>query len=682
MAMASRWHRRVFSPGVAKVQMMNLRILGMLAILGTATVASLHAQDKPPSTPAPKKEVPSSSTPTPPSSPAGQDRSQPTDAPKKNEPGLPTPDPAPSKPGAEGVPAKEATLRQLAEQEMLNAVVLTKEGARRFQFTIDPKSPLKDLLPVPPAVRSSAAPMLAKDLTQVPEIQFQMPLDKKLANDEALKQTAHMMAKINHLNDKNPDGFMTALRGERVDLAGLPFAMGDACRTLGDRSKQFAIEVNMVRAAMQPNVNAVTFNFPRADGSIATGIRFAALASQPAPALVPTAQEVGLPVAAPPAPTPPQSPTGPPVGAAAPQPPVGAPAAAPVPPPIALAPDSGVVIERTVVNGTLSVDRTIGPPVSAPVSAEKFWENYKTLCANADKELPKSDRCHQEIVTLARIAALMQVLAPESSDMRLGLVKYLSGISHAQATRALAKMSIFSTEDAVRQSAIDSLKVRRERDYTDVLLGGLRYPWPDVARRSAEAMVKLDRTDLIGQLVDFLDEPDPRAPVAKEVDHKKVFEARELVRVNHHRNCLMCHAPANTGNVAAETLTAAVPTPQAPLPSPSQGYQNSIPDILVRLDVTYLRQDFSMLQAVADANPWPEMQRFDFLVRTRTLTEKEADAYREQLATKEPGVLSPYHRAAVAALRELTGRDAAPTPEAWRQLLKLPAMPTRTAMAR
>jgi len=324
------------------------------------------------------------------------------------------------------------------------------------------------------------------------------------------------------------------------------------------------------------------------------------------------------------------------------------------------------------------VDRQAGPSVSA----EKFWENYQTLCANADKELSKSDRCHQEIVTLARIAALMQVLAPESPGMRLGLVKYLSAISHAQASRALAKMSIFSTEEAVRQAAIDALKIRRERDYTDILVHGLHYPWPDVARRSAEAMVKLDRTDLIPQLVDFLDEPDPRAPVVKETDSKKVFEARELVRINHHRNCLLCHAPANTGGVAAETLTAAVPTPQAPLPSPSQGYQNSIPDILVRLDVTYLRQDFSMLQAVADASPWPEMQRFDFLVRTRTLTENEADAYREQLAAKEPGALSPYHRTAVAALRELTGRDVAPRSDAWRQLLKLPAKPTRTAMAR
>lgn len=317
-----------------------------------------------------------------------------------------------------------------------------------------------------------------------------------------------------------------------------------------------------------------------------------------------------------------------------------------------------------------------------PVTAEKFWENYQTICANADKELPKSDQCHKETVMLARIAALMQVLAPVSPEMRIGLIKYLSGISHAQATRALAKMSIFSAEDAVRQAAVDALKVRRERDYTDILVGGLHYPWPDVALRSAEAIVKLDRTDLIPQLVDFLDEPDPRAPVAKEVDNKKVFEARELVRINHHQNCLMCHAPANTGTVAAETLTAAVPTPQAPLPSPSQGYQNNIPDILVRLDVTYLRQDFSMLQPVADASPWPEMQRFDFLVRTRTLTEKEVDEYREKLVTKEPGVLSPYHRAAVGALRELTGRDAAPTPDAWRQLLKLPAKPIRTAMAR
>src|SRR5262249_16909593 len=93
--------------------------------------------------------------------------------------------------------------------------------------------------------------------------------------------------------------------------------------------------------------------------------------------------------------------------------------------------------------------------------------------------------------------------------------------------------------------------------------------------------------------------------------------------------------------------------------------------ILVRVDVTYLRQDFSVFQEVADAQPWPTLQRFDFLVRSRVLTEKEAQAYQQALTPTTPGVLNPYHRASLAALRELTGRDAAPTAEAWRKLLAL-----------
>ncbi len=324
----------------------------------------------------------------------------------------------------------------------------------------------------------------------------------------------------------------------------------------------------------------------------------------------------------------------------------------------------------------------VGQSSSDPIPPETFLEQYKSACVHEDKKLSATDGCQQENVTLTRIAALMQVLAPESPGIQLGLVKYLAGISHPEATHALAKLAIFSAEDTVRQRAIDALKVRRERDYTDILLAGLRYPWRDVARRASDALIKLERTDLVPQLVDLLDQPDPRAPVVQEENNKPVQEVRELVKINHHRNCLLCHAPANTGNVSADTLTAAVPVPSDPLPSPSQGYQNSLPDVLVRIDVTYLRQDFSMFQAVADANPWPEMQRFDFLVRTRTLTDKDADAYREKLTSKEPGVLSPYHRAALAALRELTGRDTTPTAEAWRELLKLPAKSERMALAR
>src|SRR5262249_10215209 len=138
-------------------------------------------------------------------------------------------------------------------------------------------------------------------------------------------------------------------------------------------------------------------------------------------------------------------------------------------------------------------------------------------------------------------------------------------------------------------------------------------------------------------------------------------------------NCLLCHTPGNKGEVSGEVVTAAVPVPGEPLPSPSRGYNRTSPsDILVRVDVTYLRQDFSVLQPVADAHPWPEMQRFDFLVRTRVLTEDEAKQYREKLTPRAPGEFSPYQRAALAALRELTGRDTDATAGAWRRLLKLP----------
>src|SRR5206468_12989937 len=110
-----------------------------------------------------------------------------------------------------------------------------------------------------------------------------------------------------------------------------------------------------------------------------------------------------------------------------------------------------------------------------------------------------------------------------------------------------------------------------------------------------------------------------------------------------------------------------------PLPSPSEGYRQSTPELMIRLDVTYLRQDFSVSMPVKDAHPWPEAQRFDFFVRERKLTDEEAASYRDQLAPKGAGVLSPYHKAAVAALRELTGKDTAPTAEAWRKLLAVPA---------
>jgi hypothetical protein len=92
---------------------------------------------------------------------------------------------------------------------------------------------------------------------------------------------------------------------------------------------------------------------------------------------------------------------------------------------------------------------------------------------------------------------------------------------------------------------------------------------------------------------------------------------------------------------------------------------------LVRIDVTYLRQDFSRKQPVANAQPWPQMQRFDFLVRSRQLSAEEAQEFRTKLTPAAPEAMSAYQHLAVAALRDLTGFNAEPNASAWRRLLKL-----------
>jgi hypothetical protein len=486
----------------------------------------------------------------------------------------------------------------------------------RFSFKIDPKTPVRDLLPTPPKVTKIAGPLQGDDLNRVPEVEFQAPIAK---DGKALEKTARTIAHINHLNSGKADAFLEELRRQRSDLGGLPFAMGDACRTRGKRSKCFAQEVALIRRCLAPGPIAVS------------GVAFAGTLATPP--LEPPATTNLVPA---PIPTP-----------------------APAPPP-----EQAV---RPIIPAPSSPQ--LAQELATQVATQDFWTTYEAAVATADRAQASVDRSQREHVLVARVAALMQVLAPESASVRLGLVKYLATISHVEATKALARLALFSAEDEVRNAAVEALKVRRERDYTEILLQGFRYPLPAVARRAADALIKLERIDLAPRLVDLLEEPDPRAPVARKFEGKECVVVKELVKINHHKNCLMCHAPGNTGTVAAETLTAGVPIPNEPLPQPSNGYNQSNPDTLVRIDVTYLRQDFSQLQAVGDAAPWPEMQRFDFLVRMRPLAEEEAKVWQEKLTQRKPGQVSPYHRAVLSALRELTGKDAAPTADAWRKLL-------------
>ncbi len=304
-----------------------------------------------------------------------------------------------------------------------------------------------------------------------------------------------------------------------------------------------------------------------------------------------------------------------------------------------------------------------------------FWEHIeKTIPGGAlkiDENIPSGKYSVSE-TKRAVLAALIQMVGPKSESYRIGLAKYLAKIQQRDATHGLARLALFAPEETVRSAAIDGLKSRKAREYMDVLLQGFRYPLPAVSKRAADALVKLQAKDALADLVNVLEQPDPRAPVKRQIDGKEMSSVRELVRVNHHHNCLLCHAPANTGDVPQGVLTAPVPLPDRELPSASEGYgRQASPDIFVRIDMTYLRQDFSLMMKMERPRQaehrWPEMQRFDFFVRTRMVTAAEAADYEKQLAKQTP----PNHAAAQYALRELTGQappDA--TPQAWRRLLK------------
>ena len=306
-----------------------------------------------------------------------------------------------------------------------------------------------------------------------------------------------------------------------------------------------------------------------------------------------------------------------------------------------------------------------------------FWNAYHAFLnhmqMSENQSSSDSDENHRE-----RIAALMQMLAPKSLAMRRELAGRIGRVENAGMSLFLARLAIFWFDAQIRQFSVSVLKGRPAEEYTATLLGGLRHPWPAVAQDASKAIIQLGRKDLVPQLVAILQEPDPRAPIEKDVAGEKQTVVRELVRINHHRNCLLCHPPGNTPDVKmtkfgrpTEIVAGAVPSPGHPFPSSPSGYDpNSSPDILVRADITYLRQDFSLLQKVPDAAPWPEMQRFDFLVRTRKVSGSETKAYRDWLKAQGPGYVVPHHQAVHTALRELTGRDVTePTAKAWRAAL-------------
>lgn len=333
-----------------------------------------------------------------------------------------------------------------------------------------------------------------------------------------------MAARINKQNAAATDGFITELRKERADLAGLPFLMGDACRLSGPSA--------------------------------------AALAKH-----------------------------------------------------------------SFHVNTALSDVRDMDAPGLGELFNTKFWSAYR--------DVPRPGLAISE-----GAAALEQILSAQPAELRRGLVEKAPP---GDLTRLLVRRALFDFDPAVRKAAVEALHSHSLDECAKLLMDGFRYPWPPVARHAAEALVALDATAAVPALEDLLREPDPF--VTHNAEESRTF-VREVVRVNHFKNCVLCHVPAQPDQVKAffdgvrhlrhwrnhgyDLKETVIKVPVGATPTaerfPQIYYQGGSGDVFVRADITYLRQDFSvMIETPESPRGWPDSHRYDFLVRNRAMTDAEVE---------------------------------------------------------
>jgi hypothetical protein len=245
------------------------------------------------------------------------------------------------------------------------------------------------------------------------------------------------------------------------------------------------------------------------------------------------------------------------------------------------------------------------------------------------------------------LPALLQILQVEEAPVRQVLVDLLGEMDDPRACSALAVRALVDLSAEVRRAAVRALARRPRRAYRAVLLAGFRYPWPPVAAHAAEALVALRDTAAVGQLEALLDEPPPAQPSPTVANLPGTLAVRELVRVNHLNNCVLCHPPSFQ---TKDPVRGATPLAGRAVASHG-GYGGGTENLFVRADVTFLRQDFSIRQPVArpPANT-PSIERFDYLVRVRAPTSADWKRYHDN----KDLLMREYRDAIDFALRELS----------------------------
>ena len=268
------------------------------------------------------------------------------------------------------------------------------------------------------------------------------------------------------------------------------------------------------------------------------------------------------------------------------------------------------------------------------------------------------------------------MLSAENTPVRSLLIDLLARIKGKEATQALALRAVFDLSPEVRERAARALAARPAEEYDPVLLRAFRYPWAPAADHAAEALAALRRADLVPKLVARLRDPDPSQPYKPEQPARgktrpQGYVRQEVVRVNHLCNCMVCHAPSGAKD---DLVRGRVPKPGED--PPPQYYQERT-GLFVRADVTYLRQDFSVVQPVEKPGKWSGNQRYDYLLRTRPLTAQELARFRKQEQENKLPQTWPQREAVVFALQQLTGQNHGSTYEQWSAgLQKVQTVPT------
>jgi HEAT repeat protein len=290
------------------------------------------------------------------------------------------------------------------------------------------------------------------------------------------------------------------------------------------------------------------------------------------------------------------------------------------------------------------------------------------------KLLGDKDQARRDWLQSGAVPVFCQMLQAENKPVRLVLVEVLSHIQGDRASTALARLAMVDLSAEVRTAAVRALKDRPAEEYRDLLIAGLRYPWPALADHAAEALAALQDQEAIPLLVELLDAPDPRAPYSVIERGNPVPVVSEVVRINHLRNCLLCHSPSFA---ATDLGRGAVPVPGKPLPAPAttpQYYEQG--ELFVKAEVTYLQQDFSVMQTESHPGLWPGHQRYDYLVRTRRVSGAELYQWRQK--HKEPADYE-QRQAVLFALREITGKDMGTSARTWAKLVSGEGRPRRLA---